>query len=249
MKHLLITTIAAVLLGGCREPEQSVALTEAKPSEPVAEVQAQPSPPPPVVEKRVEPLAEAVEQELPTPKAPDISIHEAAEAGNMVVIKKHLVAGADVNTKLKGRTLLHAAAGKGRKEIVELLIDNDANVNVKDAVSGTPLHEAALRGDKEVVELLITKGADVNAKDLYGWTPLYKATHKGHKEVVELLISKGSDVNAKNKDGDTPLDATQKALFQFDTSKVEAAKKEIADLLRKHGAKTAKELKVEKKKK
>ena len=228
MKHLLITTIAVVLLVGCGKSQQSAPSPETPP---------------------VEPVAESVKPKSPTAKAIDISIYKAAAKGNIEVVKEHLDAGADVNAKHGGRTLLHAAAGKGRKEIVELLIDNDANVNVKDAVSGTPLHEAALRGDKEVVELLITKGADVNAKDLYGWTPLYKATHKGHKEVVELLISKGSDVNAKNKDGDTPLDATQKALFQFDTSKVKAAKKEIADLLRKHGAKTAAELKVEKKKK
>ena len=45
MKHLLITTIAAVLLVGCGESQQSSPPAEAKPAEPVAEVPAQSSEP------------------------------------------------------------------------------------------------------------------------------------------------------------------------------------------------------------
>ena len=50
----------------------------------------------------------------------------------------------------------------------------------------------------------------------------------GRREVAELLIAKGADVNAKNTVGWTPLDR--------------ADDKETADLLRKHGGKTKKEL-------
>ena len=57
MKHILITTIAAVLLVGCEESQQSSPASEAKPAEPVAEA------------KKPEPT---------TAKAPDISIHHAA---------------------------------------------------------------------------------------------------------------------------------------------------------------------------
>jgi len=52
----------------------------------------------------------------------------------------------------------------------------------------------------------------------------------GHKEIVELLISKGADVNAKDLRDATPLNYT--ILF------------ETADLIRKHGGKTAEELKA-----
>ena len=82
MKHLLLTTIAAVLLVGCGESQQSVPTPETQPAEPVAEA-ATPEPPP----------------EPPTAKAPDISIHEAAEDGNIEAVKQHLAAGADVNAK------------------------------------------------------------------------------------------------------------------------------------------------------
>ena len=54
----------------------------------------------------------------------------------------------------------------------------------------------------------------------------------GHKEIVELLLAEGADVNVKNDGGKTPLDSA--LLWNHP---------EIADLLRKHGAKTAEELK------
>ena len=65
-------------------------------------------------------------------KAPEISIHKAAEEGNIEVVKQHLATGVDVNAKNdRGRTPLLRAAEYGRKEIVELLITNGADVNAK----------------------------------------------------------------------------------------------------------------------
>jgi len=70
----------------------------------------------------------------------------------------------------------------------------------------------------------------VNAKEKRrGMTPLHHAAKFGYKKIVELLIANGANVNAKNDNGWTPLDWTEG---------------EIADLLRKHGGKTWKELKA-----
>ena len=86
--------------------------------------------------------------------------------------------------------------------------------------------------------LLIAKGADVNAKGESAGTPLHIATGYGHKEIVELLIAKGADVNAKTSDEDnTPLTPLDGAIEENHT--------EIADILRKHEAKTGEELKSE----
>ena len=98
MKQLLLTTIAAAVLVGCGKAQQSTPPAEVKPVEPVAEVPAQPSPPP-VEAKPDEPVAEASQPEPQTAKAPDISIHDATEKGNIEVVKKHLAAGVDVNAK------------------------------------------------------------------------------------------------------------------------------------------------------
>ena len=140
------------------------------------------------------------------PKAPDISIHEAANEGNIEVVKQHLAAGIDVNAKDQdGYTPLHYAAQS-------ILITGSED-----------------KQNKKIAELLIANGADVNARCPDGRTPLYGAVFLGQNEVVELLIAKGADVNAKYKDGKTALNA---ARFNRKT----------ADLLRKHGGKTKKEL-------
>ena len=102
MKHLLLTTIAAVVLVGCGKSQQSV--PQAEPVEPVAEVPVQPSPPP----AEAKPVAEATKPTTPpkavsankgadparginpkpsTTKAPDSSIHDAAFEGNIEAVK------------------------------------------------------------------------------------------------------------------------------------------------------------------
>ena len=91
------------------------------------------------------------------------------------------------------------------------------------------IHEAAANGNIEAVKQHIAAGADG-----IGRTPLHCAAYKGHKEIVELLIAEGTDVNANSDDGKTPLDRAIKNKHP-----------ETADLLRKHGGKTAKELKAE----
>jgi len=63
---------------------------------------------------------------------------------------------------------------------------------------------------------------------------IHDAASKGNIEAVKQHIAAGADVNAKNQADATPLD---KAMFE--------GEKEIADLLRKHGGKTAEELKAE----
>jgi len=219
MRHLLLTTIAAVLVVGCGESQQSAPAPETKP---------------------VEPVAEAAKPEPPTTKAPDISIHKAARDGNIEAVKQHLAAGADVNAKDDwGKTPLYVAALGGHKEIAELLIAKGADVNAKVDGGVTTLQLAASRGHKELAELLIAEGADINAKDEDGHTPLHQAALDGQKEVAELLIAKGADVNVIGggkvyPTKETPLDVA-----------VRRKRTKTADLLHKHGGKTAEELKAE----
>ena len=161
MKHLLLTTIAVVMLVGCVEAQQSVPSPEAKPDEPVAEVPAQPSPPP-VEAKPVEPVAEASQPEPPTAKASDISIHDAARTGNIEAVKQHLADGAEVNAKSSGgRTPLHWAANRGHEEVAELLIAKGAEVNAMDVLLGwTPLDYA----EGETAALLRKHGGKTGAE-------------------------------------------------------------------------------------
>ena len=125
---------------------------------------------------------------------------DSAKKGDIEGIKQHLAAGGDVSFRNKnGDTMLNYAAYLGHKEIVELLVEN---------------------------------GAEVNAKGLADWTPLHLAAYNNNEQIVQLLIAKGAEMNPYTSPGfgGTPLDV---------------ADEKTADLLRKHGAKTAEELKAE----
>ena len=176
MKHLLLTTIATVLVVGCATTQQSAPPAEAKP------------------------VVEAAKPEPPTAEAPDISIHEAAITGNIEAVKKHLAASRDVNAKDKyGSTPLLRTAREGHKEVAEMLIAKGADVNAKNNRGRTPLHRAANKGYKEIVKLLIAEGADVNAKMEDGDTPLDMAIRRKHPETADLLRKHGGKTSEELK--------------------------------------------------
>jgi ankyrin repeat protein len=112
---------------------------------------------------------------------------------NLNITKSLLAKGVDVNIKggIWSSTPLHAACSRGRKDIIELLLANKADVNATDIRKDTPLHMAAQAGHQDIVELLLANKADVNAKNNNGSTPLDEAAKKGHKDVVELLRRNG----------------------------------------------------------
>ena len=173
MKHLLLTTIAAVLVVGCGESQQ---LTP-------AEVELR--------DAALDGNIEAVKQHL----ASGADVNATDMIGRTPL---HYAAGVLYKEWVEGENAEGLVVRT--KEITELLIANGADVNAKDDVlEFTPLHLAAEYGHKEIAESLIAKGADVNAKTNSGRTPLHLAAYHGQTEIVELLIAKGADVNAKDE--------------------------------------------------
>ena len=91
---------------------------------------------------------------------------------------------------------LHEAAKKGNLSEVKRLIEEGADVYVKDENSHPPLYIAVGQGHKDIAELLISKGADVNAVDKKGRTPLDLANYSHHKDLAELLIKHGGETRS-----------------------------------------------------
>lgn len=95
----------------------------------------------------------------------------------------------DVNTKdFKELTPLHYACQNGHKEVAEVLLIYNADVNAetKNGCS-QPLHLAARNNRPELARVLLEHGADASAKNKRGKTPLQEAAERGCTETVNAL--------------------------------------------------------------
>jgi ankyrin repeat protein len=110
------------------------------------------------------------------------------------------------STNVSGMTPLHWAASQlHRKEIVELLLANKADVNATNKFNQTPLYFAAYSGDSEVAAMLLQRNAYINARGGNGSTPLAVAVSYGHGKVAELLLKSNAAVELKDAYGNSPL--------------------------------------------
>ena len=180
MKHLLITTIAAVLLVGCGEASDEL-LFEA------------------IEARNIEAVKKHLAAGADVNAKDDSGLTPLHYAEGKEIAEILITEGADVNAGGQ-MTPLHYAASVGNKEIAELLIDNGADVNAQSFVGMTPLREAANQGHDSIVELLVAKGADVNLKDSDGRTPLDNTLKAFHKTItVELLRKHGGKTSEELK--------------------------------------------------
>lgn len=107
-------------------------------------------------------------------KPPRITLHQAVVMNNLDVIKKHILAGSDLNSieQQGGSTALITAAAFGNYDAAKLLIDAGADLNLKNNDGSTALHTSAFFCREEIVQLLLDNGADLSLKNNYGNTAL-----------------------------------------------------------------------------
>ena len=131
MKHLLLTTIAAVLLVGCGPSEADRALFKAAERGNIKAVKQQ--------------LAAGADVNAKHAKREDgiTQLHFAVGKGHKEIVELLIAKGADVNAKTNdGVTPLYFAT---TKEIAELLIAEGADVNAKRVDDKTPLDYAEIK--------------------------------------------------------------------------------------------------------
>ncbi|XP_051113792.1 protein VAPYRIN-like [Andrographis paniculata] len=97
------------------------------------------------------------------------------------------------------RRLLHLAIEQGRADLVQLLLEFDADVEGNGRSGLSPLEAAVAAGEGLIVELLLAKGASPARA-------VYMAARGGDAEVLGLLLVKGGSADAA-VDGEAPLHA------------------------------------------
>ena len=127
----------------------------------------------------------------------DKELLDASAEGDIQKVQQLLDSGAFVNKKTGWQSItpLHWASENNNQEMVELLIDHDANVNAKDKFGETSLYYAIEANKPDMVELLLDRGANVNAKNKHGVTLLNLATYKNKSVIAKLLLDHGALVS------------------------------------------------------
>ncbi|NXV94493.1 CSKI2 protein, partial [Calonectris borealis] len=105
-----------------------------------------------------------------------------------------------------GFSALHHAALGGSLDLISLLLEAQATVDIKDSNGMRPLHYAAWQGRMEPVRVLLRAAASVNMASLDGQIPLHLSAQYGHYEVSEMLLQHQSNPCLINKAKKTPLD-------------------------------------------
>ena len=121
------------------------------------------------------------------------------------------------------------AAEYGRTEMVQLLLDRRAAVDLKKAEGSayagrTALHCAALRSHVTICEILIQHGASLLACDARGATPLHMAALEpvcvlGNQnpsaklQTLRLLCQARADPSVRDRDGCTAAETLVKSCF------------------------------------
>ncbi|XP_044596772.1 putative ankyrin repeat protein RF_0381 [Cotesia glomerata] len=151
-------------------------------------------------------------------------LHKAVDDNNYKEAKNLINLGENVNAmcyyhlkKYKiniNCTALHLAVCRRNKKIMELLLKNNADVNIeahcpdtddhncsimRNYLSRTPLLLAIAKENKEMVELLIKYNVDVNLKTSTGESALGLALKGNEEELIEILLTAGADIDLRSQ--------------------------------------------------
>ena len=151
-------------------------------------------------------------------------LHYAACCG-LCDIAHYLIVGQSQNVNAlafeRYETPLNVASRLGHSEVAQVLLENGADMEIRDYRTYSPLDRASENGHVEVLRVLLKHHAEVNpsGKDAC-MTALHLASWYGGAEIPRVLLENGADANFKDKDGETPLhrasnDAVARVLLEY----------------------------------
>ncbi|KAK8034653.1 ankyrin repeat-containing domain protein [Apiospora rasikravindrae] len=136
-------------------------------------------------------------------------LHRAVEKEELEVVRSMLLHVANINVRdqLSDSTPLLVAATTRSRRMVQLLLEEGADVEVTDNSRMTALHRAQSKsGGVQVAELLLEARPEVlDEVDSYGKTALYLACERGNEKMVQFLLESGAKPNIQGPGQCTPL--------------------------------------------
>uniref|UniRef100_T1JXK5 Ion transport domain-containing protein n=1 Tax=Tetranychus urticae TaxID=32264 RepID=T1JXK5_TETUR len=142
---------------------------------------------------------------LGTNQNQETAVHCCSKSGNTNVLREIICQLPPIDAQ-NGWTPLLYASNSGYPEIIEILLQQNARVDVFDDRGRAGLHLAAELGRLDVVDILLANNAFVNVRNKTGMTPLHLAAKMGYNEMVKHLVSKyGAHLDAMTLNKQTPL--------------------------------------------
>jgi hypothetical protein len=136
--------------------------------------------------------------ELAEVTSADQALLDAVASGRLGEAKAALEQGANPNAgDLYSGYALTSAATLGYKEIVQLLLERGATVDIAADEGYRPLIEAIAANQTPIVQILLEHGADPN-RLAAGLTPLEFAIQRNNPEAVKLLLQAGATAKPAN---------------------------------------------------
>ena len=124
-------------------------------------------------------------------------VWEAVSIGDLNLIKESITNGLDVNARnpASGDPLLFTAAVMGHTEIMGLLLEKGADINIQNRDGNTSLHVAAFFGRADATELLLKYDANIHARNKQGGTAIDNAnldwdTTQAILNIIQMEVNK-----------------------------------------------------------
>ncbi|XP_071112675.1 ankyrin-2-like [Haliotis cracherodii] len=133
------------------------------------------------------------------------TLHTSAWFGNALGCAKLLDLGmfVDIRDSTNRTPLMCVSKNRNdRSEVVNILVERGADINVSDENGDVCLHIAAKSGGHTATsEYLLDSGLDINTKGSHDYTPIMSACRSGNKEQFDLLLVKGADLHCLTDHG------------------------------------------------
>lgn len=166
-------------------------------------------------ERRVALLTRVLLQESPLRRRWTNASRSLSFCGNILLTRKWSAFSGDSAPSLLSQTKitsLHMASFHGMNTIVDQLIQNGFNPNIRAFDDWTPVHVAAQAGYETVLQILLHAGGSPDAVKSNQVTPLFLAAEKGNLEVIKALFEVKPDLDPApvTASGQTPLHVAAK---------------------------------------